>query len=152
MYKYYRNNELVENVCPANSALFIYVLTHCVETVQQVDNRYSQLTQQYRGNTSALGARGPGFNSGLRQGFLCLFFCFDVVFLLFIQKHINCHIIWQFSLYLAAMFLKILSPTLQSFYRIGQYQKMREMHVLGYATQSFCHTFCIIDSLLQSGK
>jgi len=26
--------ESVENVWPANSALFIYVLTHCVETVK----------------------------------------------------------------------------------------------------------------------
>jgi len=26
-------NEFVENVWPANSALLIYVLTHCVETV-----------------------------------------------------------------------------------------------------------------------
>jgi len=27
-------NEFVENVWPANSALFIYVSTHCVETVE----------------------------------------------------------------------------------------------------------------------
>jgi len=31
------------------------------------------------GTSSALGERGPGFNSRLRQGFLCLIFCFVVV-------------------------------------------------------------------------
>ena len=47
----------------ANLALFVYVLTHCVETVKWLDyNRYSQLTQWYSGNASALGAKGPGFN------------------------------------------------------------------------------------------
>jgi len=40
----------------------------------------------------ALGARGSGFNSRLRQGFLCLIFCFVVVsFLLFVRKHIIYH-------------------------------------------------------------
>ena len=43
--------------------------------------RYSQLTRWCKGNASALGARCPGFNPGLRQGFLCLnfvllLFCF----------------------------------------------------------------------------
>jgi len=33
MYKY-RKNEFVENVWSANSASFIYVSTHCVETVK----------------------------------------------------------------------------------------------------------------------
>ena len=37
-------------------------------------NRYSQLTRRCSGNASALGARGPGFNPQLRQGFLCLIF------------------------------------------------------------------------------
>jgi len=37
-----------------------------------------------------LSARGPGFNPQLRQGFLCLIFCFVVVvFLLFCQKTHN---------------------------------------------------------------
>jgi len=31
------------------------------------------------GYASALGASGPGFNPRLRQGFLCLIFCFVVV-------------------------------------------------------------------------
>ena len=51
------------------------------------------------GNVSALGARGPGFNPQLRQGFLCLIFCFVVVVvLLFVQKHIICHKNLQFLL------------------------------------------------------
>ena len=55
-------------------------------------NRYTQLTRWYSGNASALGARGPGFNPWLRQGFLCLIFCIVVaVFLVFVQKHIICH-------------------------------------------------------------
>jgi len=32
MLKYYRKNEFVENVWPANSALFVYVSTNNVET------------------------------------------------------------------------------------------------------------------------
>jgi len=64
MQKYYRKNEFVENIWPANLDLFIYVSTHCVETVKYLDfNRYSQLTRWCSGNASALGARGPGFNS-----------------------------------------------------------------------------------------
>ena len=73
----------VENVWPANSALFIYLSTHCVLTVKQLDrNRYSQLTRWCRGNASALSTRGPGFHSGLRHEFLCLSFCFVVVVVL----------------------------------------------------------------------
>ena len=82
--KYYRNNVFVENVWPANLALFVYVSTHCVETVKWLDyNRYSQLTRWCSGNASALGARRPGFNPRLRQGFLCLIFCIVVVVFLF---------------------------------------------------------------------
>jgi len=46
------------------------------------------MTRWCSGNASALGARGPGFfYPQLRQGFLCLIFCFViVVFLLFCQK------------------------------------------------------------------
>jgi len=48
---------------------------------------HSQLTRWCSGNASALGARGPGFNPWLRQGFLCLMLCFVVVvFLLFCPK------------------------------------------------------------------
>ena len=48
------------------------------------------------GNASALGAKCPGFNSWLRQEFLCLFFRFVVlVFWLFVHKHIICYKILQ---------------------------------------------------------
>jgi len=87
--KYYRKNVFVENVWPANLALFVYVSTHCVETIKWlVYNWYSQLTRWCSGNASALGARRPGFNPRLRQGFLCLIFCIVVVvFLLFLSKN-----------------------------------------------------------------
>ena len=79
-------NEFVENVWPAKLALFIYVSAHCVNTVKKLDyNRYSQWWCS--GNASALSARGPRFNPRLRQGFLCLIFCFVVVvFLPFCPK------------------------------------------------------------------
>jgi len=35
--KILQKNVFVENVWPANLALFIYVSTHCVETVKLVD-------------------------------------------------------------------------------------------------------------------
>jgi len=51
------------------------------------------------GKASALGARSPGFNPRLRQGFLCLIFCFVVVvILLFVHKHIICRNILQILL------------------------------------------------------
>jgi len=66
-------NVFVKNVRPANLALFIYVSTHCVDTVKWLDlvdyNRYSQLTRWCSGNASALDARGPGFKARFRQGF-----------------------------------------------------------------------------------
>jgi len=68
-------NAFVENVCPANLALFIYVSTHCVETVKWLDyNRYCQLTRWCSGNASALDARSPGFNPRIRQGFFMFHF------------------------------------------------------------------------------
>ena len=86
--KYYRKNVFAENVWPAKLALFVYVSTHCAETVKWLDYcRYSQLTRWCSGNASALGARGPGFNPRLRLGYECLIFCFVVVvFLLFCPK------------------------------------------------------------------
>jgi len=97
--KIIRKNEVVENVWPANSALFIYVSTHCIGTVKKLDyNRYSQLTHWCRGNASDLGARSPGLNSQLRQYFLCLIVCFVVVvFFSFRPKHIICHNILQLN-------------------------------------------------------
>jgi len=59
--KKYRKNVFVENVWPATLALFIYVSTHCVETVKRFV-----------------------YNPRLQQGFLCLIISFVVVvFLLF---------------------------------------------------------------------
>jgi len=86
--KILQKNVFVENVWPANLALFVYVSTHCVETVKWLDYyQYSQLTLWCSGYASALGARGPGFNPRLRQGFLCFIYCFVVVvFLLFCPK------------------------------------------------------------------
>ena len=73
-------NEFVVNVWPANSALYIDVSTHCIETVNQLDyNRYLEMTRWSRGYASELGARGPGINSWLWQGVLYLIFCFVVV-------------------------------------------------------------------------
>jgi len=70
-------NVFVENVWPANLALFIYVSTLCVETVKLLDyNRCSQLTRRCSVNESALGVRCPGFNPWLRQGFLMFDFLF----------------------------------------------------------------------------
>jgi len=95
-----QKNVFVENVWPTNLALLVYVSTHCVETVKWLDyNRYPQLTRWCSGNASALGARGPGLNPWLRQGFLCLNFCFVVVVLLFfVQKHIIYYKSLQFLL------------------------------------------------------
>ena len=43
---FFLKNVFVENVWPANLALFVYVSIHCVETVKWLDyNRYSQLTR-----------------------------------------------------------------------------------------------------------
>jgi len=75
--KILQKNVFVENVWPANLALFVYVLTHCIETFKWLDyNRYSLLTRWCSGNAPALGVRGPGFNPRLLQGFLCLIFLF----------------------------------------------------------------------------
>jgi len=68
--KILQKNVFVENVWPANLALFIYISTYCVERVKWLDyNRYSQLTRWCGGNASALGTRGTGFNPRLRQCF-----------------------------------------------------------------------------------
>ena len=81
-------NEFVENVWPANSALFIYGSTHCMETVKSL---LTINTPCWLSSTVVSGL-GHGFNSRLRQGILCLIFCFVVVvFLLFVHKHIICH-------------------------------------------------------------
>ena len=85
--KMLQKNKFVENVWPANSALFIYVSTHCAETVKQLDyNRYSQMTLLCRVNASALGARGPGFNPCSGKGFYVSFFVLLLLCFYFIPK------------------------------------------------------------------
>ena len=114
--KYYRKNVFVENVWPQNLALFVYVSTHCVETVKWLDYyRYSQLTRWCSGNASALDARGPGFNPRLRQGFLCLIFCIVVVFLLFCPKT------HYLSEYIAIPFTMLINLFIQYTQRIARF-------------------------------
>ena len=85
--KLLQKNEFVENVCPANSALFIYISTQCVETVKWLDyNRLSQLTLQCSGNASALGAKSSRVRFPAPAGFLCLMFCFAAVVFNFCPK------------------------------------------------------------------
>jgi len=51
----------VENVWPANSALFIYFSTYCIQTVTLTTiDTLSSKARWCSGNASALGARGPG--------------------------------------------------------------------------------------------
>jgi len=113
MYKYYRKSIFVENAWPAKLALFIYVSTHCVETVKWLDyNRYSQLTRWCIGNASALGARGPAFNPRLRQGFLCFIFCFViVVFLHVLFKNTLLDILYLYEAAMTQSHAKIFNQT-----------------------------------------
>ena len=81
-----QKNCFVKNVWPANWVLFIYIPTHYVKKNKELDfNRYLQLTRLARGNAPDCGARDPGFNSRLWQGFVCFVV---VVILLFVQKYI----------------------------------------------------------------
>jgi len=56
-----------------------------IHACTNMTEKYSQLTRRCSGNASALGARGPRFNSRLRQGYLCLDFCFVVVVFTFLS-------------------------------------------------------------------
>ena len=87
--KIIQKNVFVENVWPANLALFFYVSTYCVKTVKWLDYYlYPLLTRWCSGLRICFSARGPGFNPRIRQGFLCLIFCFVVVvILLFVKTH-----------------------------------------------------------------
>jgi len=88
--KILQKNAFVENVLPANLALFIYVSSHCVETDKWLDyNRYCQLTRWCGGNAFALGASCPRFNPRIRHGFLCFIFllCCCCVFTFLSKTH-----------------------------------------------------------------
>ena len=95
LVKILQKNEFVENVWTANSALFIYVSTQCVETVKQLDyNRFSQLTRWCSGNAFALSAilgSGKGFYVFTFDFFvlLLLFFYFLPKSTLFVTKFYN---------------------------------------------------------------
>ena len=80
---------------PANSALFINFYVWPVP-LKQLKIAWQKpillVVGGPQGNASESGARGPGFNSWLWKGFLCLILCFVVVeVLLFCSKHIICH-------------------------------------------------------------
>ena len=89
---------------PPDSALFIYVLTHCIETFKKLYyNQDFQLTLWCRGNASPLGATSPGFNFQLRQRFLFDFlFCCYCVFTFLSQNTLFvtklCNFFCSFSL------------------------------------------------------
>jgi len=77
--KIYRKSEFVDNVWPANSTLFIYVSTYCVETVKQLD--YIQFS--WLGGPEVTHPpkvwEVPGSIPGFGKSFY-VFFIFDVVF------------------------------------------------------------------------
>ena len=89
LLKYSEKTDLVENVWPANLRWFVYVSTNYVETIKKLDsNRYVQLSRWSRVNATECGARGFVSESRLWQGFVCLLFCFVVVwFLRVCPKH-----------------------------------------------------------------
>ena len=81
------------NMCGPQSRLclltFLPIASKQLNRLTTMYNRYSPLTRWCRGNAFALGETGPGFNSRLRQGFLCLIFCFVVSGFTFCPK-IHC--------------------------------------------------------------
>jgi len=94
----------VENVRPANSALFFTfrpIASKQLNSLTKTDN-LSWLHWWCLGNASAwLQSWGPGFKSRLRQGFyVCLFFVLLLLcFYLFVQKHIICHKMFNVNLF-----------------------------------------------------
>jgi len=89
-----------KNAVVENLALFIYVLTHCIEqlncltTINTLSLLVGAVVTHQLWVQEVLGEI-PG--SG--KGFYVWLFCFVVVvFLFFVQKHILCHIFFQFLL------------------------------------------------------
>jgi len=79
MLKYYRKNECLQTCGPQIRLCLFKFLPIASKQL----NISSQMSLWCRGNVSALDARGPGFNSRLRQGLICYIFYFVVVFLPF---------------------------------------------------------------------
>ena len=83
---------LLKNVWPENSALFIYISTHCVETVKKPD---------YTWYSRWLGGAVVWFRCVCEKSrvqfpaparfFMIDFVCFVVAFFLFVQKYIICN-------------------------------------------------------------
>jgi len=91
MLKYYRKNDFVESVWPANSAFYLQCMFRPI-ALKQLNNLtttyYVQLSRWSRGNASDCGVRSPWFNYQLWQGFL-FDFCIVVVvafFVFFVQN------------------------------------------------------------------
>ena len=77
----------VENVCDANLALFIYVLTHCVETVKWLDyNRNSQLTRWLQWLRIRFWCENSRVQFPAMVFIFDFLFCYCWVFLLFCPK------------------------------------------------------------------
>ena len=81
-----------------------------------------------RGNASAVGARGPGFNPSLRQGFYVCYCC--CVFTFFVQKHIICHKIFAMLIYVV-------------------YTSHHARFVTEYKNIKICYLFKVITELVQ---
>jgi len=88
--KILQKNVFVENVWPANLALFVYVSTHCVETVKWLD--YNRVLSWLGGAvvTHPLWVQEvPGWIPGSGKGFyVWIFVLLLLCFYLFVQKHI----------------------------------------------------------------
>ena len=152
MLKYYRKTEFVENVWPANSVLFIYVQTHCVETVKSLDNnQYLQLSRWLRGNATDQGARVPGFDFWFSQEFLYLNFCFVVVVVvslfLFLSK---LHFLHDITCMFFAMLIYLVHLTYcKKFDRFQRYKDNDLASLRGFRTTEQPQTGISLDSLIK---
>jgi len=89
--KILQKNVFVENVWPANLALFVYVSIHCVETVKWLDyNRYSHLTRWCSGYCIRFSCKRSRVQSPApaRVFMFDFFICCCCVVVFFVQNHI----------------------------------------------------------------
>ena len=94
----------VENVWPANLALFIYVSTHCVETVKWIDyNWHSQLTRWCSGNASAFGCKRFRVQFPAPSRVLSLMLCSVVVVLLLFFSPKTHYLSQKFAIHLTML-------------------------------------------------